>query len=332
LERSWVVSLESKGTHIVALRKGSIELLSADLDESFTSRIREVPGVAAVMAGLGDLVELETGQMAYVAGRPPDSEFWKNLVVNEGKVPTASEPNGVVLGEALARTLAKKPGGSIRLSGRDFDIVGISRQPSVLDDRSVMMPMPTMQRLIGREGKVSGFHIRIEHPEIADELARVQTRLGAAFPELIFIESGEIGRNTQITQLLRAIAWSSSTIALGMAFVVVLNTLLMSVAERNRELGLLCALGWSPSRVMAIVILDGLILSAAGAAVGSALGLVCIRWISSHPKLGGLFQPEVTTGLISEAVGMALLLGFLGGLYPAWRATRLNPMELLRSE
>lgn len=261
LERSWVVSLESKGTHIVALRKGSIELLSADPDESLTDRIRKVPGVAAVMAGLGDLVELDAGQTAYVAGWPPGSDFWKHLVVKEGRTPTASEPEGVVLGEALARALSKKPGDSIRLSGQDFNIAGISRQPSVLDDRSVMMPMPTMQQLIGREGKVSGFHIRIEHPEIADQLAHVQTRLGAAFPELTFIESGEIGKNAQVTQLLRAIAWSGS-----------------------------------------------------------------------HPKLGGLFQPEVTTGLMAEAAGMALLLGLLGGLYPAWRATRLHPLELLRSE
>jgi putative ABC transport system permease protein len=117
-----------------------------------------------------------------------------------------------------------------------------------------------------------------------------------------------------------------------MAFVAVMNTLLMSVMERTREIGLLCAIGWHAARVMAMIVLDGLILSAVGALGGIAAGLACLRWISGHPKLGALFQPEVTASVILQGAGMALLIGLLGGLYPAWRATRLNPMDLLRSE
>jgi ABC-type antimicrobial peptide transport system permease subunit len=62
------------------------------------------------------------------------------------------------------------------------------------------------------------------------------------------------------------------------------------------------------------------------------MGLACLRWIARHPRLGGLFQPEVTTGLALEGAVLAMLVGLLAGLYPAWRATRLNPMDLLRSE
>jgi len=332
LERSWVTSLEGKGTHIVALQKGSIELLTATLDERLAVRIRQVPGVAAVMAGLGDLVGLESGEMAYLEGWPIDSDFWTTLKVREGRTPNLASQQEVVLGETLARLTGKRVGDFIHLSGSDYRVVGISKQASVLDDRSVMMPMPVMQQLLGLEGKVSGFHIRLRHPEAADEVARVKARLAAAFPELVFYETGEFGKNTEVTQMLRAIAWASSTIALGMAFVAVLNTLLMSVMERTREIGLLCAIGWHPSRVMAMVILDGLVLSAVGAAVGTVLGLLCLRGIMAHPTFGGLLQPEVTPRLLAEGAAMALSLGLLGGLYPAWRATRLSPMALLRSE
>jgi putative ABC transport system permease protein len=106
----------------------------------------------------------------------------------------------------------------------------------------------------------------------------------------------------------------------------------MSVSERTREIGLLCAIGWRPSRIVAMVMLDGLVVSAGGAAAGVGMGLACLRWISRHPRLGGLFQPEVTAGLVLEGAAMAMLVGLLAGLYPAWRATRLNPMDLLRSE
>lgn len=332
LERSWVLWLQDKGTNILALQKGSIDLLTASLDERLAERIAQEPGVAAVMGGLGELVELERGQMAYLAGRPLRGDFWSTLNIVAGTVPTAGDPEGVVVGEALAQQLSKHPGDTIRLNGRDFRIVGLSKEPSVLDDRSVMIVLPVMQQLLGREGKVSGFHIRVRHPENAPEVARVRSSLAAAFPRLSFTEASDIGRDTHVTRMLRAMAWSSSTIALGMAFVAVTNTLLMSVMERSREIGLLSALGWHPSRVVTMVMLDGLLLSAAGAAGGIGLGLASLGWIAHHPMLGGLFQPEVTGRVLAEGAAMALLLGLCGGLYPAWRATRLNPMDLLRGE
>ncbi|MGB7762423.1 MAG: FtsX-like permease family protein [Bryobacteraceae bacterium] len=273
--------------------------MTATLDEELGDRIRSVPGIAGVMPGLGDLVDLETGEMAYVLGWPLD---------------------GDVSGDFL------------QLSGRDFRIMGVARQPSVLEDRAVMMPMAVMQQLLGRPGKVSGFHIRLSHPDRAAEAARVQSQLAAMFPQISFVETSEVASDTLVLRLLRAIVWSSTSIAMGMAFMAVLNTLLMSVSERTREIGLLCAIGWRPSRIVAMVMLDGLVVSAGGAVAGIGFGLCCLRWIARHPRLGGLFQPEVTAGLVVEGAAMAILIGLLAGLYPAWRATRLSPMDLLRSE
>jgi putative ABC transport system permease protein len=332
LERSWAYFLEGKGTHILALQKGSIDALAAALDENLAPLLRSQEGVAAATAGLGEMVDLESGQMVLLAGWPLDSDFWPRLKLVEGKCPGAANPDSVVLGETLARAVGKKTGDTLQLGGHDFRIAGITRQASVLDDRSVMIPMVAMQRLVGREGKASGFHIRVRNPDRPGEVERVRDRLAAAFPKLSFVPTAEVARDTQVLRLLRAIAWSSSTIALGMAFVAVLNTLLMAVIEKTREFGLLCAVGWHSARVMAVVMLDGLLLSAAGSVAGVAMGLLCLRWIAAHPKLGGLFQPEVTAGLVLESVGLALLVGLLGGVYPAWRATRLNPVELLRSE
>jgi putative ABC transport system permease protein len=194
------------------------------------------------------------------------------------------------------------------------------------------MPLAVLQRLLGREGKVSAFHIRFRHPDDSAETGRARVQLAAMLPQVSFFETSDVARDALVLRLLRAIVWSSSTIAAGMAFMAVLNTLLMSVSERTREMGLLCALGWRPSRIVALVMLDGLAVSAVGAAVGVGLGLGCLRWISRQPRLGGLFQPEVTAGLVLEGLVTAMLVGLLAGLYPAWRATRLSPMDLLRSD
>ena len=144
-----------------------------------------------------------------------------------------------------------------------------------------------MQKLLGREGKVTGFHIRLVHPDRVGETGRVQSQLAAMFPQMSFVEASEVAQDALVLRLLRAIVWSSSSIAMGMAFMAVL---------------------------------------------GIGLGLACLRWIARHPRLGGLFQPEVTAGLVLEGAMMAMAVGLLAGLYPAWRATRLSPMDLLRSE
>jgi putative ABC transport system permease protein len=332
IERNWVMFLEGKGTHLLAVRKGAIDSLTPALDERLGDRIGGAPGVAGVTPGLGDLVDLETGEMAYVLGWPLGGAVWRTLQITEGRTPGPDEPEGIVLGETLAQHLAKRPGDSLQLSGRDFRIVGISRQPSVLEDRAAMMPMAAMQRLLGREGKVTGFHIRLLHPDRVGETGRVQAQLAAMFPQMSFVETGEVAQDTLVLRLLRAIVWSSSSIAMGMAFMAVLNTLLMSVGERTREIGLLCAIGWRPARIVVMVMLDGLVVSAGGAALGIGLGLASLRWIARHPRLGGLFQPEVTAGLVLDGAILAMAVGLLAGLYPAWRATRLSPMDLLRSE
>ena len=332
VERNSVRFLEDKGTHLLAIEKGSIDTLATTLDEKLAIRLRQAPGVVYVTPGLAEMADLETGQMVLVAGWPLESDFWKRLKVTEGQAPSATEPETVVLGETLARGLGKGPGDSIQLSGRDFKIAGVSKQAGIIDDRSVMIPMLALQQLTGREGKVTGFHLRVAHPEIAGEIDRVRTRLAAVFPGLSFIEASEIGTDTLALRTLRAIAWGSSTIGLVMAFVAVLNTLLMAVMERTREFGLLCAVGWDRMRVVAMVMLEGLLLSAAGAAMGIAGGIGGLHWIASHPKLGGLVQPEVSVELLLEAAAIAMAVGLLGGIYPAWRATRLNPMDLLRSE
>ena len=332
LERNWVMFLEGKGTHVLAVRKGAIDMNSAALDEDLGDRIRSVPGIARVTPSVQDLVDLQTGDLAYLIGWPLDGDVWQTIPITEGKALDSSEPEGVVLGETLARHLAKRPGDFLQISGRNFKIIGVSRQPSVIEDRAVTMPLAVLQRLLGREGKVSAFHIRFRHPDDSAETGRARVQLAAMLPQVSFFETSDVARDALVLRLLRAIVWSSSTIAAGMAFMAVLNTLLMSVSERTREMGLLCALGWRPSRIVALVMLDGLAVSAVGAAVGVGLGLGCLRWISRQPRLGGLFQPEVTAGLVLEGLVTAMLVGLLAGLYPAWRATRLSPMDLLRSD
>jgi putative ABC transport system permease protein len=106
----------------------------------------------------------------------------------------------------------------------------------------------------------------------------------------------------------------------------------MAITERVREIALLSAIGWTPARVIGMIVLEGLLLAAGGVVLGVPAGFLGLRWMMAHAQMGAFLQPEITAGLILQASAAALLVGALGGLYPAWRAMRMRPMELLRGE
>jgi putative ABC transport system permease protein len=111
-----------------------------------------------------------------------------------------------------------------------------------------------------------------------------------------------------------------------------LNTMLMSVLERTREIGVRRALGWRRRHVLGLILRESLVLGLMGGALGILIGLGLGQVVGLLPGLYGgmkvLFGPE----LFLQALLVAALAGTVGGLYPAWRATRMRPVEALRYE
>lgn len=332
VERAWVRSYVDRGTHLMAVRKGTVDVLTGSTDERVAERLRRVEGVADVAGELGDLVDLENGESGLVIGWAPDAYLWGTMNLVDGRLPAPGERNCAVAGEAAALALGKKPGDTLRLGTRTFTIVGIARQGSVLMNKSIIAHLPAVQDLLDRQGKVTTFGLRVTHPDDPQELAAVRARLAAGFPDLLFYDTKEVADANHVLGLFRALAWSTSAVALAMALVVVLNTLLMSVVERTHEIGVLSAVGWQPGRVLAMIVFEGVALAAVGSLVGTAAGIAGLHWLAGLPNLRGFIQPEVTGRVLIEIAAATLLLGFLGGLYPAWRATRLNTVDALRHE
>ncbi|MFQ6058540.1 MAG: ABC transporter permease, partial [Anaerolineae bacterium] len=106
----------------------------------------------------------------------------------------------------------------------------------------------------------------------------------------------------------------------------------MSVFERTREIGVLRALGWRKGRVLRMILLESLALSLLGGVAGLVAGIVVVVLLNSIPLMAGFVQGRFSLGLFVQALATALVLGAVGGLYPAWRAARLQPVEALRYE
>jgi putative ABC transport system permease protein len=106
----------------------------------------------------------------------------------------------------------------------------------------------------------------------------------------------------------------------------------MSVLERTREIGVLRSLGWRRRQVLGMIVQESLVLGIVGGLCGIPFGLGLGALIGAAGIWGGAVEPLYTPRLFVRAVVVAVVAGTIGGLYPAWRATRLHPVEALRYE
>ena len=115
-------------------------------------------------------------------------------------------------------------------------------------------------------------------------------------------------------------------------YTTVLNTMAMSVFERTKEIAMLRALGWKRRRIVGLILGEATMLSAAGALIGIVFAVVAVKVLSGVPASGRLVSGEVSVSVMLQGVALALMLGLLGGLYPAWAAAKLPPVEGLRHD
>jgi putative ABC transport system permease protein len=127
-------------------------------------------------------------------------------------------------------------------------------------------------------------------------------------------------------------AWIVSAIAVFIGSIGVLNTMVMSVIERTREIGTLRAIGWKRHRVMRMILWESVILSVGGAILGVILAVLLMRALSNLSWTSGLIAGSTSPGVIFQGVAIAILVGVLGAIYPAYRAAGLSPMEALRKK
>jgi putative ABC transport system permease protein len=112
----------------------------------------------------------------------------------------------------------------------------------------------------------------------------------------------------------------------------VMNTMLMAVYERTREIGVLRSLGWRRSSILGMILKEAFWLGLLGGIAGILVAFGIIYLIALVPSIGPMVQPSWNWEVFARALVVALILGLLGGLYPAYWATRLQPVEALRYE
>lgn len=321
-------SLDERGIHLLVIRRGSVEFFSAILPQSLGERIAAIPGVTAVSPELSNLLPVGEDGHALVAGWPAGGFQWQGLRLLHGRLPAPGE-HGVVLGEALAAALNAEVGSTVELNLEPFPVLGIAGFGAALNRGMAMLPLPQMQRLLGRDAQVTLFHLQVERPGDRAAAEAVRTAILALRRDLAVVTSDEVLKGNRSVATFNSLANALALAALVLAGFSVLNTLAMAVEERTREIGVLAAIGWSRGRILRLVLGEGAALAVLGGLLGTLLGEGALAALNAMVLQGGT-QATGGPGVIAEALGFGVLVGLLGALWPAWRATRISPAAAMR--
>ncbi|QEG40046.1 ABC transporter permease [Roseimaritima ulvae] len=309
--------------------------LESGIPESMNDRILAIPGVVSAIPGVGDVISFPDDDlyMVVVNGWVPESEVFDHLTLLDGRFITKQDHRKLNLGTVLANNLDKKVGDTLEVyDGELFEIVGIFDSFSVLESGAMVMPMHELQPLIGREEQVLGISVITEDGSDAALVKRIREDIEALEKGIVARPAREhIDGLTEI-QLASSMAWLTSAIALVIGGVGVMNTMIMSVQERTREIGVLRAIGWRRSRVVKMILAEAMVLGIVGAAVGIGGAIALVRLLTKLPAVSGLIEGDIPLYVVGYGVLLALLVGLVGGLFPALIASRMTPTAALRQE
>ena len=261
------------------------------------------------------------------------SEFRPFASVEQGRLLQEGDERVIVITSLLARTLNLGLGDKLEVHGIPLVVVGVLRSESSLDAIYAFAPLAVAQQIYGAEGQISSISIKVSDPALAEETAQ---RIDKTFPDVSAKTLTEIVSSiTDIVTTARAIHLSLSSLSLLIGILFITSTMFMAVSERTKEIATLRALGMPRYLVFRLIIFESLALSIAGGIAGVIGGFILskvITFVIGQVVGRGYIQPVVTLRLYLTGLVIALLVGALAGLLPAWRVSRRNIVEGLRYE
>jgi ABC-type antimicrobial peptide transport system permease subunit len=301
----------------------------SEIDERTALRVRsrpEVAGIAKVILGVTSAPGLP---YFMVYGVDPTEDYIHHYRVREGRL--IQRPDEIMLGRFAANSLKKNPGDQLRVSGRRYLVVGIYENGSAYEDAGGVLLLKEAQSMFNKPRKMSLLGIKLK-PAYQGQADAVVRELKRAFPEITVSKSTEFAESLQDMASTYAMLDALIALTVLVGGVVMINAMLMSVFERTQEIGVLRALGWRRWQVLSMVCVEALALSLLSAGVGIGLGVGLAALFQAEPTMGVYLTPAYSPKLFGDVLILALTLGAIGGLYPAWRAAGLRPIEALRYE
>jgi len=293
-----------------------------------------------------------------IAGVWPEAEVVDNYAVAQGSFITkfdyGARSRVAVLGSEVAKTLFGEmdpTGQSLRIGGRQFQVSGVLESRGTgfgLEDMRVYIPLSTFyitlatSQVGSRGNSVNMISVQVESSDVLESAEQEITdilryrhglREGEDNDFRVLNMASVAEQVTEVLGILALVLAAIAGISLLVGGIGIMNIMLVSVTERIREIGLRKAVGAKRRDILIQFLIEAATLGLCGGALGIGLGWIIIKIMSTiATNLGFSFTATLAGDAIALAVGVAIFIGLISGLYPAIRAARLDPIESLRHE
>ena len=324
-------------------------LASNPLSTNRIADLERVPGVSRASASLGMLLEKDIptvsfGNIPTISASDGRDRGYETFVVKmaQGRELRQGETGKVTVGSDVVKKLDAVVGGTVKIRDKKYEVVGIAEKTLTAPDQAVVMSMRDAQDIfadtlpaairqsVDPHKMATTLIVYVKPGKNPDVIARL---INHEYPDLK--ASGPTEFLTQIVaslSTLNAIIIGIAMISLMVGGLSVINTMTMAVSERTREIGIRKAIGASNGAIMRQFIAEAAIIGLTGGVTGLVLGYLFTSAVNAAMEVSGTPLFLITTRLAVGSVLFAMVLGVISGLYPAWHAANLKPVEALRHE
>lgn len=312
------------------------------MKQSIMEDIAKEPEVEKVtpilMSAVFDPNKGESGGIAGYFGVEPKSfsEMKTFLKFRQGGWFTDENAYEAVMGYEAAELEQREVGDMILMPEKNvkFKVVGILNRTGTQDDGTIFVPLKTLQGIFGKPGEITTIGIKVKK---SVNSARLEEKL-YQLPDVQIVSLAQVKDTImKLISTAKVMVLSIAIIAILIAMVGVVNTILTSVWERIQEIGILKTIGAMPWDIFRLIWTETLILCTTGGILGVVFALILarvtdilIRSVLPYAPSGGIVLIDLKLVLITLAA--ILCIGLLSGIYPAWRAGRIRPLEAIRGE
>ncbi len=321
---------------VMVFQKGSGGVMSAfsgsDVTDEQLEIINDMPGVKETvpmvwhMPPFGPGHEISTWAIIGMEIDKIDYFIGETIEMSEGRRPDPDESDVAIAGITVAESMRLAVGDLFDFKDKSFEIVGVAEETGINDvDMSLIVPLTDLQDALDID-TYQMVYVVLEDPETAEDFADEVEDNDDTLEAMTSTDM--IRMVSEIMDQIRIFTFGIGAIAAFVGGLGVLNTMIMAVMERRREIGVMKAIGATRRFILFQILTESSLLSLTGGMIGLFLG-----WVASFGfgvMTGGLLTAAVTPALAIGSLAFAFALGFAGGLYPAWKAAKLDPVDALR--